>query len=266
MSGRNGFDASLDVVEMDLLCTFAGVAAPFPLQVPSSGASDVERRANFRAARERLTSRGLADDRGPRRVAATFVHLLASSPAALDLTLAIGTGRLGATLLAFRGEALLAVSELDRDEPVVGMVELQIDDAVDELLRLIPELDAALTTPFTVPRRALAEVNRVLVARARTGRMGSHELDELLGAHGIDERLARRMSMQLQPVLGNGQVGLAECRGYAREWRRVGQELRWLDTDSGRFQLGGTAEWMSVNPLFAGELYAAIRRLAAALG
>jgi hypothetical protein len=266
MRGRNGFDASLDVAEMDLLCTFAGVAAPFPLQVPSSGATDLERRAIFRTARERLAARGLADERGPRRIAATFVHLLRSSAAALDLTLAIGAGRLGATLLTFRGEALLAVSELDRGEPMVGMVALEIDDAVDELLRLIPELDAARTTPFTLPRGALAEVNRALVARARTGRMTGHELDELLGAHGIDERLARRMSTQLQPVLGNGQAGLAERRGYAHEWRRVGQELRWLDTDGGRFQLGGTAEWMSVNPLFAGELYTAIRRLAAALG
>jgi hypothetical protein len=134
---------------------------------------------------------------------------------------------------------------------------------VDELLRLIPELDAPMTTPFNVPRRALAGVYRTLIERG--GAMGTHELDEVLGTHGIDERLANRMVSQLQPVLGSGQAGLAERGGYAREWRRVGEELRWLDTENGRFRLAGGSEWTSVNPLFANELFGAIRRLAAAV-
>jgi hypothetical protein len=259
----SGFDASLDAVELDLLSTYAGVPAPFPLLVRSSGANHPERAELFRAAGERLTARRLADDRGPRGVAGAFVRLLRDSRASLDLTLAIGAHRLGAVLLARHGEALLAVAELDSPDAPVGLIALPIDDAVDELLRLIPELGAAMSAPFTLPRRALGEVYRAL--RTRTSPLGTHELDDLLSVHGIDERLAHRMSTQLQPVLGNGQAGLAERGGYAGDWRRVGEELRWLDTDHGRLRLGGSDEWTSVNPLFPNELYAAIRRLAAVI-
>jgi EspG family len=262
------FDAHLDAVEMDLLCTFAGVPAPFPLRVRSIGATEDERRVVFRDVRDELAARGLADHRGPRGVAATLVRLLRTAPAALDLMLAIGGDRLGAVLLGSQGTALLAVTELDEPDGGTGLIELPVDDAVDELLALIPELDAPHTTPFTLPRRALGEVYRVLLDRSQDdhGELGTHELDELLRAHGIDDRLANRMVTQLQPVLGNGQAGLTERRGYAGDWRRVGEELRWLDTERGRFKLGGTAEWTSVNPLFPNEMYSSIRRLAAAIG
>ncbi|HET9140679.1 ESX secretion-associated protein EspG [Actinophytocola sp.] len=268
MGLRNGFDASLDAVEMDLLCTFAGVPAPFPLQVPSAGVNRAERLGLFRQARDRLAARGLADHRGPRAVAEAFVELLRSSPVVLDLLLTAGDDQLGAVLLAARDEAVLAVAELDTDEPVTNLIVLQVDDAVDELFGLVPALDAAMTTPFTVPRRAVHQVYRVLRERARSdgGWLDGHELDELLSAHGIDERVARRMSTALQPVLGNGQAGLTERRGYAGDWQRVGTELRWLDTEHGRYKLGGDTEWTSVNPLFANELYSAIRHLAAGIG
>jgi hypothetical protein len=51
------------------------------------------------------------------------------------------------------------------------------------------------------------------------------------------------------------------------EWRRVGAELRWLDTEKGRFQLvaGPDGEWMSVNPMHANDLSNAVRRMAGEL-
>jgi hypothetical protein len=263
MALATGFDASLDAVEMDLLCTFAGVPAPIPLRVPSAGRTQTERAELFRAARERMTRRGLADERGPRATAEVFVRLLRDGPRTLDLTLAIGAHRLGAVLLARHGEAVLAVNELDLTDAPTDLIALPVDAAVDELLRLIPDLGAAMTAPFTLPRRALAEVYRAL--RARRSALGTYELDELLSRHGIDERTAHRLSTQLQPVLGNGQAGLCERGGYARDWRRAGEELRWLDTDNGRFRLGGSDEWTSVNPLFPNELYTSIRRLAAVI-
>jgi hypothetical protein len=265
MTMETSFDASLDVLELDLLCTFAGVRPPFPLRVPSAGRSGPERQMIFRAALDRLAGRGLADENGPRGVADVFVHLLRSGSTTLDLTLAIGDERLGAVLLAYGTEALLVVVPLDEPDAPARLVALHVDDAVDELVRLVPELDAPMTTPFTLPRRAVAEVYRALVAKADTG-VASYELDELLRAHGIDDRLAHRMVTQLQPVLGNGQCGLAERAGYASAWRRVGEELRWLDTEQGRFRLAGTSEWTSVNPLFANDLAAEIRRLAASVG
>lgn len=258
-------DATLDGAELDLLCTFAGVSAPFPLRVRAAGPSDAERYGTFRAARERLTARGLADHRGPLGVAERFVRLLRTGATTLDLVLAIGEDRLGAVLLAGGGPvAVLGVRDLDDDGRGARLVELPVDDAVDELLLLIPELDAAMTAPFTLPRSAMGTVYRELLERADRP-LGTHELDDLLVRHGIDDRLANRMLSLLQPVLGSGQAGLSERGGYAGQWRRVGEELRWLDTERGRFAMGGTSEWISVNPLFANDLAGKIRHLAAAV-
>lgn len=261
MAVRTGFDASLDDVEMDLLCTYAGVPAPFPLRVRSVGATGTERRQLFAAARDRLAARGLADHRGPLGVAETLVYLLRSCRTTVDLVLAIRSERLGAVLLRHHHTAVLAVAELSSPGRPVGMVGLSPDEGVAELLRLIPDLNAAMTTPFTVPRRALTEVYRVLLSRS--GPMRTHELDELLATHGIDERLAHRLVTQLQPALGSGQAGLARRGGYAGDWRRTGEELCWLDTENGRFRMARTGDWTSVNPLFTNELYSSIRRLAA---
>ena len=263
MGPRTVLDASLDGAELDLLCTYAGVAAPFPLRVRPAGPDYRQRQASFRAARERMTARGLADERGPLGVADTFVNLLRTCPTSLDLVLSVGMDRSGAVLLSGRGRAVLGVRDLDDEERGVRIVELPFDDAVDELLLLVPELDAAMTNPFTLPRRAVGEVYRALVDRAGD-RLGTHELDELLRRHGIDDRLANRIVSLLQPVLGSGQAGLSERGGYAGEWRRTGEELSWLDTERGRFALAGTSEWISVNPLFAQDLAKKIRHLAAA--
>src|SRR5437660_1568629 len=257
-------DASLDAAELDLLCTFAGVSAPFPLRVRSAGPSTERRLASFRAARESLTARGLADERGPLGVAASFARLLRTGSTTLDLVLSVGADRTGAVLLAHRGPAVLGVRDLDDSAHGVRIVELPFDDAVDELLLLIPELDAPMTNPFTLPRKALDAIYRELLDRGEH-RLGTHELDELLARHGIDDRLANRMVSMLQPVLGSGQAGLSERGGYAGEWRRFGEELRWLDTERGRFALAGNSEWISVNPLFANDVTSKIRHLAAAM-
>jgi ESAT-6 protein secretion system EspG family protein len=263
MDSRTVLDASLDGAELDLLCTFAGVSAPFPLRIRSAGPSNARRLDSFRAARERLTARRLADQRGPLGVAASFAELLRNCATTLDLVLSIGPDRTGAVLLAHRGSAVLGVRDLDDSAGGVRIVELPVDDAVDELQLLIPTLDAPMTTPFTLPRKALEEIYLALVDRGGD-RLDTHELDELLRRHGIDDRLANRMVSLLQPVLGNGQAGLSERGGYAGEWRRVGEELRWLDTERGRFALAGNSEWISVNPLFATDLAGKIRHLAAA--
>ena len=75
-------------VEVDLLCVFAEVEAPFPLDIPATGVTGIEQRMRFRDAREQLTDRGLADENGPLGVAEDFVFLLRSSTGVLDMVLA----------------------------------------------------------------------------------------------------------------------------------------------------------------------------------
>ncbi|MPZ85771.1 MAG: hypothetical protein GEV28_37500 [Actinophytocola sp.] len=256
---------SVGVAEVDLLCAAASSAPPYPLRIPQRGTSVAERRAVLRAAGEQLAARGLADDRGPLGVAEGFAYLLQDCTLSLDMLLSVGSDVLGAVLLAKGDFAVLTTQQLTGDGALC-MAELRLDDAVDELLNFVPVHEAAMTSPFSLPAGALDRVYRDLLERRGRGDVTPEEWDDLLATHGIDDRLARRLVSYLQPVLGNGQVGLANRGGYANEWRRFTTELRWLDTERGRFQLvAGEGEWMSVNPMHANDLSNAVRRMARSL-
>jgi hypothetical protein len=252
--------APLHPVEVDLLCVFAEVEAPFPLEIPASGETDVEQRAMFASAREQLADRGLADANGPLGVAEDFVFLLRSCTGVLDMVLAREDLGLGAAVLVHRDEALLVTQDLASEDKMIRMKPATLDEALDDLVRLVPRVDAPLTAPFSLPRQALEAAFQALVARNEP--LTQQEVDEVLRSQGIDERVTRRMVSYLQPVLGNGQVGVARRDETEDQWTRVGDELRWLDTERGRFRLAGDVEWMSVNPLPRDEVRSEIRRLA----
>jgi hypothetical protein len=257
---------AMGVAEVDLLCAAAGVAPPFPLRVPSDGATSTERRAVLRAAGERLAARGLADERGPLGVAEAFVYLLKDVAVTLDLVLSVRADVFGAVLLTRQDLAVLVTQELSAPESV-SMAEFRFDDAIEELLWLIPAHEAAMAAPFSLPKAALDRVYRALLAR-QDRPLGAAEWEELLSTHGIGDRLAQRLVTHLQPVLGNGQMGLAARGGYANQWRRTrAAELRWLDTRGGRFQLvdAEDGDWLSVNPMHGHDLAAAVRGLALSL-
>jgi hypothetical protein len=254
--------APLHPVEVDLLCVFAEVEAPFPLEIPASGQTDVEQRSLFRSAREHLSERGLADHNGPLGVAEDFVFLLRSGTGVLDMVLAKEELTLAAAVLVHRDEALLVTQDLASPDQMVRMKAATLDEALDDLVRLVPRAEVPLTAPFSLPRQALQAAFDALVDREEPGPLSAQEVDEVLRAQGIDDRVTRRMVTHLQPVLGNGQVGVARRDDTEDQWQRVGEELRWLDTERGRFRLAGDAEWMSVNPLPRDEIRAEIRRMA----
>ncbi|HWM05791.1 MAG TPA: ESX secretion-associated protein EspG [Actinophytocola sp.] len=268
MELRSNIGERLLAVEVDLLCTFAEVEAPFPLDIPASGHTGLEQRMRFRDAREQMTDRGLADENGPLGVAEDFVYLLRSSTGVLDLVLTTEKQSLAIVLMTHRDESLLVTQELSDVDGVVRMKAVTLDEAVDHLMRLIPDLKAPLTAPFSLPRRAIEDAFNTMMARMPTTEGGAPdplmagEIDELLSSHGIDDRVTRRMVSHLQPVLGNGQTGIARRDDSEDQWRRVGEELRWLDTERGRFRLAGDDTWMSVNPLPREEIRDELRRLA----
>jgi len=255
-------------VEVDLLCAFAEVEAPFPLNIPASGISENERRHRFREAREQLTDRGLADENGPLGVAEDFVFLVRSSTGALDLSLSTDNRGFAAVVLTHREESLLVTQELTDPDGVVRMKAATLDEAVADLMRLVPRVDPPMTAPFSLPRRALEDAFTAMMAQVPEDgtpprQLTGSELDEVLRSHGIDDRVSRRMVSTLQPVLGNGQAGNARRDDSEDQWHRVGDELSWLDTERGRFRLAGDDTWMSVNPLPRDEINAELRRMAA---
>src|SRR5256884_6365384 len=198
----------LHPVEVDLLCYFAEVEAPFPLEIPSTGETDIERRVMFSGAREQLADRGLADDDGPLGVADAFVYLLRNATGTLDLMLAEEHRTLSAVILTYPDESLLVTQDAADPAALVHMKPLSLDDAVVELVHLVPILDAAPSTPFNLPRAALENAFAAIAARGpgtdeSPTPMPIEELDDLLRDNGIDDRIARRMVAHLQPVLGN---------------------------------------------------------------
>ncbi|MFL6141009.1 MAG: ESX secretion-associated protein EspG [Labedaea sp.] len=268
-------------VEVELLCAYAEVAAPFPLEIPSSGETEVERLVLFRGARELMSERGLADENGPLGVADDFVYLLNHATGVLDLVLATERPALAVAVLTYRNEALLVSQNLAEPERMVRMKACTLDDSIEDLVRLVPKLDAPVSAPFNLPRAAVQSAFELMLQRlpARVAwaessdgddtaevrvpnPLGAEELDELLRAQGIDERMVRRMVTNLQPVLGSGQAGVAKRDGTEDQWRRCGDELRWLDSARGRFRLAEDGEWLSVNPFTTDELRAGLRRLA----
>ena len=288
----------LHPIEIDLLCTFAEVEAPFPLEIESSGQTYAEQLMIYRGAREALTERGLADEGGPLGVAEDFVHLIRFGTGALDLVLfEEDRPRLRAVVLADRGEALLVTQDPLDQYGYVYLKPITLDEAVEELMAFVPRHDAPMASPFTLPRRAIAAAFTMLTERMGDPESGvapremmGNEVDELIHQHGIDERAVRNMVTHLQPVLGNGQAGIARRTGAeGDEWRRDGDELRWLDTNRGRWRFadgdetgGGRStvrsasededddllagsEWISVNPFPMDEMRSALRKLAARL-
>ncbi|MBM7772087.1 hypothetical protein JOD54_002291 [Actinokineospora baliensis] len=264
---------ALHPVEVDLLCAFAEVQPPFPIEVPAAAASDQERGALYRAAAEELAARGLADDSGPLDVAEEFVYLLRACTGVLDVVVNGGTGTLAVAVLVTGDEALVLTQDQADPNGLIRMWAATLDEALDRVSRMIPRADTPLTAPFSVPLRPLEEAFAVMLARmpepdqpGAPNPMGQAEIDDLLRAHGIDDRVTRRMVAHLQPVLGNGQSGVAVRDETEDQWRRVGDELRWLDTGRGRYRLasvsGVDGSWLSVNPLGRDDLLAALRSLA----
>jgi EspG family len=275
----------LHPVEVDLLCAFAEVVAPYPLEVPSTGLDEVERLVMFQGAKDLMSDRGLADDGGPLGVADDFVYLLQNGTGVLDLLLQTDQPVFAAAVLTYRDEALLVTQELDDPDRMIRMKACTLDEAIDLVAGMIPAHDAPVSAPFSLPRKAIEGVFREIrkrmpeppdfdedpddvdtTAEIRPPKpMRSEEIDELLRAHGIDESVARRMSTNLQPVLGGGQGGVAKRDDSEDQWRRAGEELRWVDTPRGRFRLAEEGDWISVNPFGQDEVRATLRRLASSI-
>ncbi|TCO58627.1 ESX secretion-associated protein EspG [Actinocrispum wychmicini] len=264
-------DVVLHPVEVDLLCSFAEVEPPFPLEIPATGLTEAERTLMFHGARQQLEARGLADGEGPTGLADEFVHLLKFGNGVLDLVVAQEKTTVGAIVLVDRASALIVVQRAAETSGGVLVRQLSLDDAVDELMRIIPRLEPAQIAPFTLPRKALQQAFEALVADlpevdgVEPRRLDAGQVDEILARHGVDDRVSRRMVQYLQPVYGNGQAGVAVRSGQYEDWQRVGEEVRWLDTANGRFMLAGDGDWMSVNPLAPEDTRSALRRLAAQL-
>lgn len=252
----------LGLVELDLLCTHAGVAAPFPLQVPSFGRIEGERAVLLAAAGETLRARGLADDDGPLGVAADLVTALRDYRGAVDLVLVGRESVIGVVALVHGSTAVLCVqtTEVDAEQP--GNVEVRKvahTALADELAAVVPEVAAAVSMPITLPPGVVAPGDR-RPPSPDDGVVEQH-LRVLVRDRGGDPSVLDQLAKLLPTLSGRGQLGAT--RRDENEVTRAGTELSWLDGPQGRVTVSRTDDgWVSVNPLRPADLRFALDRFA----
>jgi hypothetical protein len=142
----------VQLVEMDLLATHAGVPFPFPLRVPSFGRRTHERDVLLAEAGHALCDRGLATGLGPAGVAADLVTALREHRSAVDLVV-VGAGTVtGMVAMVYGDQVMLCRQPLHAER--AGTVQVRRVPAValaDELAGLIPDTPAATDLPITMP-------------------------------------------------------------------------------------------------------------------
>jgi len=259
---------ALHPVEVDLLCDFAEIRAPFPLDIPSVGQTGAQRRYLFGVAREQLTVRGLAGKRGPQGVAAAFVRMLRSAAGTVDLVVADDGQNKGAVALIDGLDAMLVTQSPDDPERIVRVVALSVDDAVRELLSLVPAVGAGNVPAYTMPLPPVRKVFEKLGQRQRSGDptpLSDNDIDSLLWESGVDERMAARLVTTMHQVSGSGQAGATWWQTVPGRWQRMGEETHWVDTGRGRFRVSESEDelWASVSPFSRTDVRAVLRELAA---
>jgi hypothetical protein len=254
-------DATFELVELDLLSTYAGTRLPFPLRVPSFGRIEHERADLLAAAGASLAERGLATDRGPTGVAADLVTALREHRGTVDLVVVGRTTVTGVVALVRDRGAVVCRQEIGGTPGPVTVARVSESALPDVFLTRIPEVGAAPVMPITLPPGVVGDATRLL---EKTGGVAAPEqrVRALVRERGGDEGAVDALLDLLPSVEGRGQLGVLARRSGTVE--RV-LEVSWLDGPRGRVRVNTDDNgWLSVNPLRHGELVRTLRQAVAA--
>lgn len=163
----------LQLVEMDLLATHAGVPFPFPLRVPSFGRRTDERDMLLAEAGHALCDRGLATAHGPAGVAAELVTALREHRSAVDLVV-IGNGTVtGMVAMVYGDQAMLCRQPLHAERAgTVRVTRIAATALADEFAGLIPNTSAVKALPITLPPGVVDQLVDLFPALTGQGQLG----------------------------------------------------------------------------------------------
>ncbi|QFU91900.1 ESX secretion-associated protein EspG [Amycolatopsis sp. YIM 10] len=253
--------ARFELVELDLLGTFAGARLPFPLRVPSFGRIEGERKALLAAAGQALAERGLADADGPAGVAADLVTALREHRNAVDLVVVDGAAVTGVVAMVLGQHAVVCSQSIGGAPGPVTVARVSAAALTGEFTSRIPPLEAAPTMPLTLPPGVVGDATRLLENTAGIA-APRQQVRTLVRERGGDETTVDALVGLLASVPGRGQLG-AVVRSPAGTTERP-LELSWLDSPQGRVRVDHDASgWVSVNPLRHSELVRVLREAAA---
>ncbi len=248
----------LTPLELDFLWESAGLGElPYPLRVPSHGATVDERAFLRRQTMEALVRRGLADGRGrPEPHLEDYFGILASPDISLDAVQLIDPSAEPLLSVAgvVGGQGLLAV----QDTRGLHLHPCPADGLVSAIVSLLPPAQRGVEKSITVP------------------------LEQLVGAHGVDfmqrrgngderssadEDRKALAKLHAQPRLRGGQIG-ANARNRIGGSRTRPPVLSWFDTESGRYFTQASRgrdgrDWITIAPADAATLRARLGEMLA---
>jgi hypothetical protein len=240
----------LTLPEVDFLWESAGMGElPYPLRIPSHGATVDEREALRRQVLTGLAQRGLANGSGrPEPHLEDFFGLLAAPELSLD---AVQLGEPGSEpLLAIAallgGQALFAV----QDQRGLHLHPIAEDGLASAIVSLLPPAPRGTEKSITVPLEQLLSGPGVDFLQRR----GEPQAD---GRASVDEDRKALARLHAQPRLRGGQIGAnARSRMGSRTRSPV---LSWFDTETGRYFTQASRgrdgrDWITIAPADAATL------------
>jgi EspG family len=235
--------------ELDFLWeSFGAGELPYPLEVPSHGATLDEREHLRRQTIAELVRRGVADGRGrPEPHVENYLEVLAGSEVSLDSVhlFAPNARPLLAVAASLAGQGVLAV----QDERGCHLHPAPVDGLATAIVSLLPAAPRGAEKSITVPLEQLVSGTGADFLQRR--------VPDGEGRVSADEDRKALARLQAQPRLRGGQIG-ANARSRLGGKARV-PVLSWFDTDSGRYFAQASRghdgrDWITIAPADAASL------------
>ncbi|HEX7303002.1 ESX secretion-associated protein EspG [Lentzea sp.] len=214
---------------------------PYPLDVPSEGDTEQDRRVLRENTLDELRQRGLV---GNQRLE-DHLRLLDDHRVSVDAV--AGLDRTVRALAASNGDrAVLAIIDDDR----VGLLTIRETGIAREIVRVLPDGEPGPGTAVNVRVETLKEAVAIKEAEEQ------NTSDDLFGVaedEGDDELNALQQA-GLSPADAKQFGELAANRvaggqfGVTRDQQRSGVVINWFDTHQGRYLMVNSDGWLSVSP------------------
>jgi hypothetical protein len=213
---------------------------PYPLDVPSEGATEQERRVLREKTLDELRQRGLAgDDR-----LEGYLRLLDDHDVSVDAVAGLDR-TVRALAVSNGGRAVLAI--IDGDQ--IGLLAIRETGIAREIVRVLPDGEPG-------PGRAVnvrVETLRQAVTLQETGEQddaeepwgaAEDEMDDrqALQQAGLSAQDARQVDELASNRVAGGQFGVTQGR------QRSGVVINWFDTHQGRYLMVNSDGWLSLSP------------------
>lgn len=212
---------------------------PYPLDVPSLGATEEERK---RLREEVLAAYG---EPSPRLV--ELLRLLAEHEVAVDAVAHVDRS-VRAVAVSDGGRGAMAVI----DSGSVGVLEIRPTSLARSIVEVLPDGSAgpgsALSLRLETLNAAVAMQNEQQQDDEDDDPWGSGELDEreALQKAGLSREDATVVSELATSRVAGGQFGVTVGGGYRRA--RAGTLITWFDTHQGRYLMVHEDGWLSLAP------------------